>query len=209
MRPRMDMTIEADPLETALRGELRRGERVLWQGRQLRRFNCASFAIFLFAIPWTAFALFWTAMAWWGTSRVDGGAGGLFSYIFPLFGLPFIAVGLAMLASPFIAWFASGRTLFAATDQRLVSISLAGRTRTRSVEGANIATYERSETANGQGTLKVSLASPEQGRKGLMGTSFQIGEVEQVRLAESAVRQLAERTRRSAKAVSSSASNPI
>ena len=91
-----------DQLELALERELEAGERVRWKGRGMLQEALTRFALYLFAIPWTAFALFWTAMAWSATGAMDENAGFL-SYAFPLFGLPFIAVGIFMLATPFLA----------------------------------------------------------------------------------------------------------
>src|SRR2546422_9237203 len=75
--------------------ELESGEHVEWLQMPVPRyFTPAATAGFLFGIPWTAFAIFWTAGAAWGTSNVGGP--GFFS-AFPLFGLPFILIGLGML----------------------------------------------------------------------------------------------------------------
>jgi hypothetical protein len=65
----------------------------------------------------------------------DGRFGGL-GYAFPLFGTPFIVVGVGMLSLPFLPVFVARRTLFAVTDQRLLRIYLGGRLRTKSVEAA-------------------------------------------------------------------------
>lgn len=73
----------------ALNRELRTGERVLWQGRPIRRISLKSFGMYAFAIPWTAFALFWTAMASLGVGSIDEEGGvGLLAWAFPLFGVP-------------------------------------------------------------------------------------------------------------------------
>ena len=63
--------VSGDPLDLALKRELRSGERVIWKGHQLARISAKAFGIYLFAIPWTAFALFWTMMASWGASEMQ------------------------------------------------------------------------------------------------------------------------------------------
>ena len=84
----MDLTAPPQPepiapsLVLALERELEPGERVLWSGKQLARVNPAGFAIWLFAVPWTAFALFWMAMAAAGVKATDG-AGGALAWAFP------------------------------------------------------------------------------------------------------------------------------
>ena len=101
----MDLTAPPQPdrvdtsLGLALERELEPGERILWSGKQLARLNLAGFAIWLFAVPWTAFALFWMAMAATGVRETEGA--GALAWAFPLFGLPFVAAGIAMLAAPF------------------------------------------------------------------------------------------------------------
>lgn len=79
-------------------GLLESGETILWQGRPRGGVIWADIlsAESLFGIPFTAFALFWTAMAS-SMSGGDTGPGGPIALLFPLFGLPFIVVGVYML----------------------------------------------------------------------------------------------------------------
>lgn len=108
-----------------IRRYLNPGEQIVWAGqprpgRALR----SAFRLWLFAVPWTAFALFWTAMAW-GMTRSAGDVSGVGSF-FPYFGIPFVLVGLAMLASPFWAWRRAQKTLYAVTTQRAIVGQMAG-----------------------------------------------------------------------------------
>ncbi len=81
--------------------ELEPGERVEWIEMPIPRFfTPASTAIFLFAIPWTAFAVFWICGAA-GFKLPDFRQGGF--ELFPLFGVPFVLIGLAMLLSVLLA----------------------------------------------------------------------------------------------------------
>ena len=96
-----DSSLPAD-LDARVRSELRDHERLLWV-RQPRagRFARQALPLVLFGIPWTAFALFWTAAA---SGMLFGGAGnGGPGSFFPLFGLPFVLIGVGMLSSP--CWF--------------------------------------------------------------------------------------------------------
>ncbi|MEM6277390.1 MAG: aspartate carbamoyltransferase catalytic subunit [Pseudomonadota bacterium] len=63
------------------------GERIIWQGRPDPGFGLTteSYLMIPFGAVFTVFALFWMAMASMG------------SFIFSLFGLPFVAVGAGML----------------------------------------------------------------------------------------------------------------
>lgn len=188
----------------ALQRELQRGERVLWKGRQLARFKLAPFAMWTFAIPWTAFSLFWTFMAWSsvdGTSSGFGGAG-LIAYAFPLFGLPFVAVGCAMLSAPFITVFTARKTLFAITDQRLIRLYVGRKLRSKTAPAHHIGAMERSEKPDGSGSLRIALGEGEAAQNINKAQLFILGDVENIRLAENHIRELVQRNRR----ISSSAS---
>jgi hypothetical protein len=184
----------ADPLRLALDRELRAGERLLWHGRPLPRVAWAVLGIWLFAVPWTAFSVFWTTMAFAGAQAFDEVT--VLSYAFPLFGTPVIAVGVAMLAMPFLPLFAARKTLFAVTDQRLLRIYLGRRLATRSVPGERIGEIDRSERPDGSGSLKIAVGSHLDGDGDRRTDHFEIGEIDDVMAADVRVRELAERCRR-------------
>lgn len=97
------------------------GETIVWAGQpNPGRAVRSTLPIWFFAIPWTAFSLFWTAMAGGAAWFLKSAAGppGLMGIVFPLFGLPFIGIGLAMLAAPFWAWRAAQKTVYVATNRR-------------------------------------------------------------------------------------------
>jgi hypothetical protein len=66
-------------------------------------------------IPVTAFAIFWMALASQQTKQISGPGS-----FFPLFGIPFIVVGLGMLSSPLWRGRKALRTVYALTDQRAI-----------------------------------------------------------------------------------------
>jgi hypothetical protein len=191
MEPRVPFT---DPLQMALQRELGTGERVLWSGRPLARVAWGGLGIWLFAVPWTAFSLFWTAMAFAGAQAFD--EAGPLGYAFPLFGTPFIAIGLAMLSAPFAPLFGASRTLFAVTDRRMLRIFLGPRLWTKSVPGERIGQIDRSERRDGSGTLKVVVGSHLDSDGDRRTDHFSIGEVDDVMSVEARVRELSERVRR-------------
>jgi hypothetical protein len=85
-------------LERAAQAELDDGEKMLWMGQpNPARSAVMTLPIFIFAVPWTVFSVFWITMAWRGTMARAAGGSGTF---FPLFGTPFLLIGLAMLSSP-------------------------------------------------------------------------------------------------------------
>lgn len=190
----MDLTRQPDRFEALLRQELAPGERLLWHARAIPRAKRGSLAIVLFAIPWTAFAVFWTVMAF--TLPRMGGETGLLTWLFPAFGLPFIAVGLFMFAKPVLSRMAAGRTAYAVTDQRVIQLMAGKGILSESVPLAKITTLTRHEKGDGSGTLQIRLGEDAVAAARRRMTGFELGEVPDVRRAEQALRQAMERANR-------------
>jgi len=108
-------------LDALVQAEMQSGERVLWVGQpnpgRMAKSGCI---VSLFGIPFTAFSVFWIAMAAGIGGGMGGGPGGWIALIFPLFGLPFVLVGLALLSAPY--WMArkARRTCYAVTNRRAI-----------------------------------------------------------------------------------------
>jgi hypothetical protein len=138
------------------------GEAIKWAGRPDRwKAFWSALPIWIFAVPWTVFALAWTNFALTGFfSAIDQAPDGsmkLMSIVFPLFGLPFVLIGLGMMGAPFWAWWKARRTVFVLSDQR-VATALAGRTfNVTSVDLAWIASVHRQEKRTGSGTLNLGM----------------------------------------------------
>jgi hypothetical protein len=130
--------------------ELEAGEGVKWMGMpQPRFFTTYSKGAFLFAIPWTAFALFWVAGAagFQIPDFKDGFA------IFPLFGLPFVLLGIWMLLTPLFVYLNARKTLYMITDKRAVVFEGGSNTTIRSFEPEQLNEIIRKERNNGLGDL--------------------------------------------------------
>jgi hypothetical protein len=142
-----------DPQQrSSIQSELRPGERIVWASAALPRWlMAASIAPAIFAIPWTAFAVFWTVMAYRGTRDVDGP----FAYLFPLWGVPFILIGLGMFTSPYWVARRLRRTTYAITNERAIVVSPGwfGSKKVRSFGPESLASVERFERADGSGDL--------------------------------------------------------
>lgn len=116
-----------DVLDARVRAELEPSEQLLWVGQpHPGRFGRMAIPLVLFGIPWTAFAVFWVAMASGpmffgagGANNAGPGVGGFF-VCFPLFGLPFILIGLFFLTSPYWLRRKAKRTCYALTDRRAI-----------------------------------------------------------------------------------------
>ena len=190
----------SDPLSMALNRELRRSERVAWHGKPLARVSLPSLGIWLFAIPWTTFALIWTAIAAAGAAGMsqeasDGGNWSWLPYVFPLWGVPFILVGLGMLGAPFAPLWTAGRTIFAITNQRLIKLTLWKNLQTNSVPLDRIGVMNRREKRDGSGTLSMTVRIGVDSDGDSKKDNFDIGEVADVMRVEGHVRDLTERYR--------------
>ena len=105
-------------LQSIVQNELREDEELRWSGQpQVGRFVLKSLPILLFGIPFAGFAVFWICAAS-GFKIPDFSEGG-FS-LFPLFGIPFLLIGLGMLSAPFWAARKAKKTIYAVTNQRAI-----------------------------------------------------------------------------------------
>lgn len=138
------------------------GEKILWAGRPSPR---AAFwkgiPIWLFAIPWTVFSLAWEGIAlaafFAGGEQAPAGAGAVMVYVFPIFGLPFVLIGLGMMGAPFWQARKARRSVHILTDKRLVTAELGNAMSIESIEPARIVALTRKEERDGSGTLTLSL----------------------------------------------------
>lgn len=149
-------------LDTALRRELTAGERILWSAQPIASKLKAGFGIWLFAIPWTAFALFWEAaslLPWASSSETPPGIQWSFGVIFPLFGVPFVVIGLWMLWSPIRAMRKAGNTAYGLTNRRLIRLVTGKRREVACVLLDQIGPMNRDEGSDGTGHLRIQTHS--------------------------------------------------
>ena len=152
-------------LQTRVESELVEREELLWVGQpRPNAFLRGTIPSFLFAIPWTAFALFWTCMAAGGINnftQIDHGPPGVIRYAFPLFGVPFILIGLGMLSTPpLLARSRARRTVYAVTNQRVIAWEAAFRSvSVRTYGSADLGEITRMERADGSGDLHFENSS--------------------------------------------------
>ncbi|HEX9952239.1 MAG TPA: hypothetical protein VGB53_10750 [Rubricoccaceae bacterium] len=185
----MTARLPAD-LDALARDELARGEAVEWAAPpDARRAALSALGIWIFAIPWTAFSVFWTAMA---SLTVDDWTS--LAVAFPLFGTPFIAVGLAMLSAPWWAWRVARRTLYIVTDRRAILFEASGARAigVRSFRPEALRDVRRTERPDGSGSLVFSQTGGRDADGDRTLTPVGFANVRDVRAAEDAVRMLAE-----------------
>lgn len=95
------------------------GEALLWQGAPARgvRVRPSDLMVSAFGLFFAGFAIFWVYMA----SSIGGDAPAGIGYVFPLFGLPFVVVGLYLVFGRFL-WraYVRSRTRYALTTRRAI-----------------------------------------------------------------------------------------
>ncbi len=139
-------------VEALAQAELNANEKLVWSAAPApSRLARRTLPIALFAIPFTAFAIFWIAGAS-GFKIPDFRSG---SGFFPLFGLPFLLVGLGMLSAPLWAMRNAKRTGYFITERRAILIEkriLSGY-KIRSFYPAELTNIERIQFPNGTGDV--------------------------------------------------------
>src|SRR5688572_9125120 len=102
--------------------ELSAGERLVWSGQPRDGIRLRPVDAFLipFSLLWCGFALFWEVMALTATSKQAGPIG----YVFPLFGIPFVLVGLYLVIGRFMVDARMrARTFYGVTNERIIIVS--------------------------------------------------------------------------------------
>lgn len=135
--------------------ELDSGERLLWAGmpKQGTIFKGTDVFMIPFGLMWGGFAIFWEYMALTMAPKAQNAADG-FTLIFPLFGIPFVVIGLYMIVGRFI--YESKRrekTFYGLTDQRAIIVSGIFRKSVKSLNLKTMSDVSLSEKANGYGSI--------------------------------------------------------
>jgi hypothetical protein len=114
-----------------------------------------SVPVAIFGLFFGGFALFWINAAYTGTSHIPAGGDGMpgaFRF-FPLFGIPFLLVGAAMVLSPIYAYVKALSTVYAVTDKRAIIISNAVTRSVNSYYASDFTDIGRSGELNGYGDV--------------------------------------------------------
>jgi hypothetical protein len=142
------------PLIRRALDEAAQGERILWAGQPRPARLWPYFGIWLFAIPWTVFSLFWEGMAlmpWYATWT--------FGIVMPIFGIPFVMIGFAMMASPFWIMAKAKLTVHALTEKRLLTVTTGRMKKTDAVDIKKTGSVTTQIAADGSGSFKVTTGS--------------------------------------------------
>ena len=139
--------------------ELQSGESIYWTGTaDPRRAAIAALPAAFFGIPFAGFALFWISQAYHATSAVSKSSQNAFTKgltVFPLFGVPFLLIGLGMILAPLWAFLKGRSTVYAVTNQRVIVITGEGNRSVKSYTPADIVSVEHRERPDGSGDILI------------------------------------------------------
>lgn len=142
-------------LEDIAKKELEPGEKIVWMEQPMPRILTAqSLGLFLFAVPWTAFAVFWIFAAA-GFRMPDFGRNGVL-IAFPLFGIPFVLIGVGMLSSPLLMYLKTKKTVYVITDRRAIIIESWRKTTVKSFLPESLKSIVRKERSDGSGDVIIN-----------------------------------------------------
>jgi hypothetical protein len=140
--------------QTVISDVLDSGERFIWAGIPQQGFMLKSSDIFMipFSLLWGGFAIYWEYMALTITPDANNGTGA--DIVFPLFGIPFVLIGLYMIFGRFIHESKKRtKTFYGLTDRRAIIISGLFRKNVKSLNIRSLSDISLSESSNGRGTI--------------------------------------------------------
>lgn len=139
--------------------ELDSSERLLWAGRPKQGVIFRGYDIFMvpFSLLWGGFAIFWEIMA----LQIPSDKAGAVSIVFPLFGIPFVLIGLYLIFGRFL-YDAKRRekTFYGLTDQRAIIVSGLFSKGVKSLNLKTMSDVSLSERAGGYGTIVFGQENP-------------------------------------------------
>jgi hypothetical protein len=163
------------------------GETIRWSGQPDPARAClGAMPMLLFGIPWTAFSVFWMWAAWWGSSKASGDAS--WFALFPLFGVPFVLIGVGMLAAPVWKMLLARRTVYVLTAKRLTVVESGLTLKVRSIFPGDVHSIERTQRTDGSGNLKIVTGWTKDSEGGQVEKSETLFGVPGVRQVEDQIR---------------------
>lgn len=150
-----------DP-HTELASEMDSGESLLWAGRPKSGFLLRASDAFLipFSILWCGFAIFWMIGASGALWASEGKATPI-NYIFPLFGLPFVIMGLYVVFGRFFVDKAQrARTTYGVSSERVIIKSGLFSITVKSLNLRTLSDITLKERKDGSGTIIFGASHP-------------------------------------------------
>jgi len=175
------------------------GEKIVWVARpDVKIAFLMSFAVWLLAIPWTAFSLFWTSVPVAALLEIytglnvgaPKGAPSLAMWALALWGVPFVLVGFGMLLVPAWVLRKGARTLYILTNRRLSILNGARNVEIVSVGPQEFVSLSRKEQPDGRGTLILHQGFERDSDGDLQEKKIELGVINEVRRVEQLVLDL-------------------
>ena len=135
-----------------IKPELDDGEKLLWAGqpKQGTVFRGSDVFMIPFSLVWGGFAIFWEVMVL-TIPKENAGAVGI---VFPLFGIPFVVVGLYMIFGRFVYDSKKReKTYYGLTDQRAIIVSGIFGKNVKSLNLKSLSDVSLSEKPDRSGTI--------------------------------------------------------
>lgn len=168
-----------DPNDAQMRAqsELQSGESLSWTGvADPGRAALGSLPAAIFGIPFAGFALFWMSMAFRATHAMNKSPHNAFTSgfsVFPIFGVPFLLIGLGITLMPLWAFLTAKRTVYAVTNRRVMLITGSKSRSVQSFTPADIASVAHRERPDGSGDI-VLMTNTLQRRNNNMATPMKV-----------------------------------
>jgi hypothetical protein len=138
--------------ESIIRPYLDPGERLLWSGQPRTgiRFRSQDLLLIPFSLFWGGFAIFWEVMALTATRKATGPA----PIIFPIFGIPFVLIGLYLIFGRFFFDARTrARTFYGVTNQRIIIFRSLFSRQLKSLQLSSLGEISYTERPDGSGTI--------------------------------------------------------
>ncbi len=145
-------------VEAILNPKLDAGERLLWCGQPPGgvRLRAADALLVPFSLLWGGFAICWETMA---LTAVGASSSNPLGFLFPLFGLPFVLIGLYLIFGRF---FVDARiraqTCYGVTNERIIILSGLFSQQLKSLQLRTLTDISLTESADGSGTILFGAA---------------------------------------------------
>ena len=145
--------------ELTISNELDENEQLIWAGQPRGGIVFRFFDIFMipFSFMWGGFALFWETTVLIEFFKADS----KMPVIFPLFGIPFVFVGIYIIVGRF--WADAKRrenTYYGLTDKRIIIISGIFSRKVKSMNLRTLSDVSVSEKSDGTGTITFGPTNP-------------------------------------------------
>lgn len=149
------------PASDPFAGHLLPREEILWTGRPDRRrvLTSSDWLLIPFSLLWGGFAFVWEGIVISGLASSRSSEAAVFPWVFAVFGLPFVLVGLYLIVGRFLhrAW-ANGRTWYALTNKRALVAYGPGGKHGRSVMLGDMTDISVDRRTDGSGTITFGQA---------------------------------------------------